>query len=78
MNQFRSYGFVKSVPWNALGETDIAMLEDSDESFLLDSIGMLLIGYLVEDCETLTVELSIRDDCSLKTLEESGTVLLEF
>ena len=61
-----------------LGETDIAMLEDSDESFLLDSIGILLIGYLVEDCETPTVELSIRDDCSLKTLEESGTVLLEF
>ena len=61
-----------------LGETDIAMLEDSDESFLLDSIGMLLIGYLVEDRETPTVELSIRDDCSLKTLEESGTVLLEF
>ena len=42
MNQFRSYEFVTSVPWNALGETDIAMLEDSDESFLLDSIGMLL------------------------------------
>ena len=61
-----------------LDETDIAMLEDSDESFLLDSIGMLLIGYLVEDCETPTVELSIRDGCSLKTLEESGTVLLEF
>ena len=48
------------------------------ERFLLDSIGMLLIGYLVEDCETPTVEVSIRDDCSLKTLEESGTVLLEF
>ena len=58
----------------SLGETDIAMLEDSDESFLLDSIGMLLIGYLVEDCET-TVEQSI-DDCSVKKL--SGTVLLEF
>ena len=54
------------------------MLEDSDESFLLDSIGMLLIGYLVEACETPTVELSIRDECSLKTLEDSGTVLLEF
>ena len=78
MNEFWSYGFVMSVPWNALGETDIAMLEDSDESFLLDSIGMLLLGYSVEDCETPTVELSIRDDCSLKTLEESGTVLLEF
>ena len=62
----------------SLGETDIAMLEDSVERFLLDSIGMLLIGYLVEDCETPTVELSIRDDCSLKTLEDSGTVLLEF
>ena len=62
----------------SLGETDIAMLEDSVESFLLDSIGMLLLGYSVEDCETPTVELSIRDDCSLKTLEESGTVLLEF
>ena len=62
----------------SLGETDIAMLEDSVESFLLDSIGMLLLGYLVEDCETPTVELSIRDDCSLKTLEDSGTVLLEF
>ena len=54
------------------------MLEDSDESFLLDSIGMLLLGFSVEDCETPTVELSIRDDCSLKMLEESGTVLLEF
>ena len=62
----------------SLGETDIAMLEDSDESFLLDSIQMLLLGYSVEDCETPNVELSIRDDCSLKTLEESGTVLLEF
>ena len=41
----------------SLGETDIAMLEDSDESFLLESIGILLIGYLVEDCETPTVEL---------------------
>ena len=65
-------------PMESLGETDIAMLEDSDESFLLDSIGMLLIGYLVEDCETPTVELSINEDRSLKTLEESGTVLLEF
>ena len=62
----------------ALGETDIGMLEYSEERFLLDSIEMLLLGYLVEDCETPTVELSIRDDCSLKTLEESGTVLLEF
>ena len=62
----------------ALGETDIGMLEYSDESFLLDSIEMLLVGYSVEDCETPTVELSIRDDCSLKTLEESGTVLLDF
>ena len=62
----------------SLGETDIAMLEDSDENFLLDSIGMLLIGYLVEDCEKPTVEQSIRDDCSVKKLEESGTVLLEF
>ena len=53
-------------------------LEDSDERFLLDSIEMLLLGYSVEDCETPTVELSIRDDCSLKTLEESGTILLEF
>ena len=26
----------------SLGETDIAMLEDSDERFLLDSIEMLL------------------------------------
>ena len=60
------------------GEIDIAMLEDSDESFLLDSIGMLLLGFSVEDCETPTVEISIRDDCSMKTLEESGTVLLEF
>ena len=62
----------------SLGETDTAKLEDSDERFLLDSIGMLLIGYLVEDCETPTVEVSIREDCSLKMLEESGTVLLEF
>ena len=54
------------------------MLENSDERFLLDSIGMLLIGYLVEDCETPTVEISISEDCSLKRLEESGTVLLEF
>ena len=29
-------------PMESLGETDIDMLEDSDESFLLDSIGMLL------------------------------------
>ena len=62
----------------SLGETDIAMLEDSDEPFLLDSIEMLLLGYSVEDCETPNVELTIREDCSLKTLEESGTVLLEF
>ena len=62
----------------ALGETDIVMLEYSEESFLLDSIGMLLLGYSVADCETPTVEISIRDDCSMKTLEESGTVLLEF
>ena len=62
----------------SLGETDIAMLEDSDERFLLDSIGMLLLGYSVEDCETPTVELTIREDCSLKMLEESGTVLLDF
>ena len=60
------------------GEIDIAMLEDSEESFLLDSIGMLLLGYSVEDCETPTVELSIGDDCSVKKLGESGTVLLEF
>ena len=60
------------------GETDIAMLEDSDERFLLDSIEMLLLGYSVEDCVTPPVELSIREDCSLKTIEESGTVLLEF
>ena len=46
------------------------MLEDSVERFLFDSIGMLLIGYSVEDCETPTVELSIRDDGSLKTLED--------
>ena len=62
----------------SLGETDIAMLEDSDERFLLDSIEMLLLGYSVEDCVTPPVELSIREDCSLKTIEESGTVLLEF
>ena len=61
-----------------LGEADIVMLEYSEERFLLDSIKMLLLGYSVEDCETPTVELSIRDDYSLKTLEESGTVLLEF
>ena len=61
-----------------LGETDIVMLEYSEERFLLDSIEMLLLGYSVEDCETPTVELSIRDECSLKPLEESGTVLLEF
>ena len=58
----------------SLGETDIVCLSTS----LLDSIEMLLLGYSVEDCETPTVELSIRDDCSMKTLEESGTVLLEF
>ena len=62
----------------SLGETDIAKLEDSDERFLLDSIEMLLLGYSVEDCETPNVELTIREDCSLKMLEESGTVLLEF
>ena len=62
----------------SLGETDIAMLEHSDERFLFDSIGMLLLGYSVEDSETPNVELTIREDCSLKTLEESGTVLLEF
>ena len=62
----------------SLGETDIAMLEYSDERFLFDSIGMLLPGYSIEDCETPTVEISIRNDCSMKTLEESGTVLLEF
>ena len=62
----------------ALGETDIGMLEYSDESFLFDSIGLLLPGYSVEDCETPTVEISIRDDCSMKTLEESETVLLAF
>ena len=61
-----------------LGETDIVMLEYSEERFLLDSIEMLLLGYSVEDCETPSVELSIRHECSLKTLEESGTVLLEF
>ena len=61
-----------------LGQADIVMLEYSEERFLLDSIKMLLLGYSVEDCETPTVEQSIRDDCSLKTLEESGTVLLEF
>ena len=60
-----------------LGETDIVMLEYSEKRFLLDSIGMLLLGYSVEDCETPTVEISIRDDCSLKMLEESGTVLLD-
>ena len=65
-------------PIESLDETDIAMLEDSDERFLLDSIGMLLLGYSVEDCETPTVELTIREDCSLKMLEESGTVLLDF
>ena len=71
-------------PMESLGETDIAMLEDSDERFLLDSIGMLLLGYSVEDCETPTVELSIREErflldlIHLKTLEESGTVLLDF
>ena len=65
-------------PMESLGEIDIAMLEDSEESFLLDSIGMLLPGYSVEDCETPTVELSIGDDCSVKKLGESGTVLLEF
>ena len=65
-------------PMESLGEIDIAMLEDSEERFLLDSIGMLLLGYSVEDCETPTVELSIGDDCSVKKLGESGTVLLEF
>ena len=62
----------------SLGETDIAKLEDSDERFLLDSIEMLLLGHSVEVCETPNVELTIREDCSLKMLEESGTVLLEF
>ena len=65
-------------PMESLGETDIAMLEDSDERFLLDSIEMLLLGYSVEDCVTPPVELSIREDCSLKTIEESRRVLLEF
>ena len=48
-------------PMESLGETDIAMLEFSDERFLFDSIGMLLLGYSVEDCETPTVEISIRE-----------------
>ena len=61
-----------------LGEADIVMLEYSEERFLLDSIKMLLLGYSVEDCETPTVELTIREDCSLKMLGESGTVLLDF
>ena len=65
-------------PMESLGEADIAMLEYSDERFLVDSIEMLLLGYSVEDCVTPTVEISIRDDCSMKTLEESGTVLHEF
>ena len=65
-------------PMESLGETDIAMLEYSDERFLFDSIGILLLGYSVEDCETPNVELTIRKDCSRKMLEESGTVLLEF
>ena len=65
-------------PMESLGETGIAMFEYSDESFLFDSIGMLLPGFSIEDCETPTVEISIRNDCSIKTLEESGTVLLDF
>ena len=65
-------------PIESIGELDVAMLEYSDERFLFDSIGMLLLGYSVEDSETPTLEISIRDDCSMKTLEESGTVLLEF
>ena len=65
-------------PMESLGETGIAMFEYSDESFLFDSIGMLLLGYSVDDCETPTVEISIRDDCSMKTLEESVRILLEF
>ena len=65
-------------PMESIGETDIAILEYSDERFLFDSLRMLLIGYSVEDCVTPPVELSIREDCSLKTIEESGTVLLEF
>ena len=63
----------------SLGETDIAMLEDSDERFLLDSIEMLLLGYSVEDCETPTVELSIREDFPLKTtrrIRDSSTLVL--
>ena len=44
-------------PMESLGETDIAMLEDSDERFLFDSIRMLLLGYSVEGCETPTVEI---------------------
>ena len=32
-------------PMESLGETDIAMLEDSYERLMLDSIGKLLIGY---------------------------------
>ena len=44
-------------PMESLGKTDIAMLEYSDERFLFDSIGMLLPGYSVEDCETPTVEI---------------------
>ena len=65
-------------PMESLRETEIAMLEYSDESFLFESIGMLFPGYSVEDCETPIVEISIRDDCSMNTLEESGTVLLGF
>ena len=62
----------------ALGERGIGMLEYSEVRFLLDLAEMLLLGYSVEDCVTPPVELSIREDCSLKTIEESGTVLLEF
>ena len=63
----------------SLGETDIVMLEYSEERFLLDSIGMLFLGYSVGDCQTPTVELSIRDDCSLENarrIRNSSTRLL--
>ena len=55
------------------------MLEYSDERFLFDSIGMLLLGYSVEGCETPTVEISIRDDCSMeyaRRIRDSSTRVL--
>ena len=59
-------------PMESLGETDIAMLEDSDERFLLDSIEMLLLDIR---SKIVRHQLWNYQYVTMKTLEESGTVL---